>query len=266
MLPSPSLKSSSIWIKPSVSKTPSTQNTPITSTVVVQTTLAREERTTPVRCLCQTRRISRVVIHPPLKVTVQMDGTSQITHLTDTIQNFLPPALTKCSHTTIRRLFTLMVLTTTTRTRTRVISPATITTLTVLRWPRSRSRMGPPTLTCPRSALRLHSILRMSNLPSRVTCLGTAISHPMVATGAIARRVVLTMVGLVIRRPLRRPPRPPPLPITGLRFRPSPATFLPTVGPGNDRTRQRRYRTSNRLSPRTDRHPGCCSRNFLFRR
>jgi hypothetical protein len=65
-----SLKSSFIWIKPNVSKTLSTQNIPITSIVVVQTTLVREERTTPAPCPWQIQKISQVVIHPPLKAMV----------------------------------------------------------------------------------------------------------------------------------------------------------------------------------------------------
>ena len=219
-----------------------------------------------------------MVIHPPLKVMVYVDDSLQIIHLTDNIQTFHPPALTKCSHTTIRRLFTLMVLTPATRTHNRATNLATITPRTVLRFRgHSRSRMGPPTLTCRRSGLLPHFTLRMSNLRSlsrRVTCLGTVIhrrSHPTAGgTGTIARRVVLTLVGPVIRRLLRRPLRPPALPTTttGLRrcFRPSLATFLRTAGLGSDRIRRRRYRRSSRLSPRTDHRRGCCSRNFLFRR
>ena len=159
-----------------------------------------------------------------------MADTPRIIHLTVNIQNFHLLALTKCSHTTIRRLFTLMVLTPATRTPSRVINTTAITLLTVLHFRgRSRSRMGPPTLMCPLSAL-LRSIPHTSNLRSlsrRATCPGTVInrpSHRTVDTGTIARRVVLTLVGLVTRRLRRRPLRPPlPLP-TGLHrcFRPSP--------------------------------------------
>ena len=200
-----------------------------------------------------------------------MADTHRIIHLTDKIQNFHLPALTKCSRTTTRRLFTLMVLTPTTRIRNRATNPTAII-LIVLRSNRSRSPMRPPTLMCPRFAL-LRSILHMSNLLSlsrRATCPGTVTSRPSrptADTGTIARRVVLTLAGLVIRRLRRRPPPPlPPLP-TGLRrcFPRFPATSLLTTGLGNVRTRRLRCRQSSHLSPRTDRRRECCRRNFLFR-
>jgi hypothetical protein len=123
----------------------------------------------------------------------------------DKIQNFHLPALTKDFHTTICRLFTLMVLTPATRTRSCVISPIAIIPLTLLPFEsRSRSNMGPPTLMCPPFALP-HYILHMSNLHSlshRATYTGTVISRPsrpIADTGTIARRVVLTLVGLIAR-------------------------------------------------------------------
>lgn len=195
---------------------------------------------------------------------------TRIIHLTDKIQNFHLAALTKCSRTTIRRLFTLMVLTPGTRTRSRVTSHTAIT-LPVLRF-MGRFRLA-PTPMCPLFALP-HSILHTSNPHSpshRATCPGTVISRPSrptVDTGTIARRVVLTPVGLVTRQLRRRLRQPlPPLP-TGLRqcFPQSPATSLPTVGLGNDPTRLPPCRQSSRLSPRTDRRLGCYSPNFLFHR
>ena len=198
-----------------------------------------------------------------------MTDTTHGIHLTDKIQNFHLTPLTICSRTATRRLFTLMVLTPT-RIR-RAISPAAITTplLIVLHSSRPSSRMGPPT-----PCALLHSILHTSNLPThpthsrRTTCPGAVISrpsHPTADTGMTARRVILTMVVLVTRRLRPQLPRPLPLPTPGLLcFRVSLITSLP-MEPGSDHTQRPRCRRSSRLSPRTDRHPEYCRRNFLFR-